>query len=121
MLLLAKTLKSNVQPAPVHTGKIAPFATCAPGEVQLSVAVPGFGWLNGQAVMKAGPAPVLNTVKLTVTDCAFTGMAQLVGLPPCEEKVPAGLVALKLCVVPAVNEPPPLKRVSRMRHGVIGV
>ena len=121
VLLLANTLKSDVQPAPVHSGSIAPLATCAPAEVQLSVAVPGFGWLNGHAAMNAGPAPVLNTVKLSVTARAFTGMPQLDGLPPCEENVPVGLVALKLCVAPAANEPPTPKRESRMRHGVIGV
>jgi len=64
---VANTLKSEVQPPPVHSGTIALFATCAPADVHFSVAVPGFGWPNGHAAMNAGPAPVLNTVKLSVT------------------------------------------------------
>src|SRR5512139_4213336 len=106
VLLLANTLKSAVQPAPLHSGSTVPLATCAPAEVQLSVAVPGFGCPNGQAAMNAGPAPVLNTVKLSVTACAFTGMPQFVALPPCDANVPPGLVALKLCVAHAAMEPP---------------
>jgi hypothetical protein len=63
----------------------------------------------------------LNTVKLSVTACAFTGVPRLVGLPHCDENEPPGFAALKLCVAPAANEPPALERESRIRHGVIGV
>ena len=48
-------------------------------------------------------------------------MPQFVVLPPCDAKLPPGLVALKLCVAPAANEPPVPNRESTIRHGVIGV
>ena len=52
---------------------------------------------------------------------ASSPTAQLLAASPCEEKLPAGKAARKLCVVATCTVPALPLRVSRMRQGVTGV